>query len=61
MGLSSEEIAALGPEALAIGAMIAAMFGADSDGGSKPTGAELKALGKALLKLGAKILVDVID
>lgn len=37
------------------------VFAADSDGGAKVTRSELKAIGKRLLQLGLKVLVDVVD
>lgn len=61
MGLSATELAALAPSLLALGQKLVAMFGEGSDGGKKVTSAELKAVGKEMLKVAAKVLVDVVD
>lgn len=61
MGLKDKEIADSVPSMIELAEQIFAMFGAESDGGRKVTKEEWKALGKSLLALGSKILVDVID
>ncbi len=61
MGLSTTEMAALAPSLLSLGQKLVSMFGASSDGGKTVTKDELKVLGKELLSLGSKVLVDILD
>lgn len=61
MGLKPDEIVSLWPDILEVITELIGAFGPDSEGGKKLKGSELRSLGIKLIKLGAKLVVDVID